>query len=238
MNIGTFCAGIAFGAVLMFACVYYRHATLEARRITSPSPLTERDWKIVISNMTRRKALGLLADNVNNHVQGFVISRAGSQAVALVYQSGVRWLEPSDMWDVMHPTPPHVAMLARANRANIAAMTTPVPEGVDVLDHYATLIEENSPEHWNQLRFDFTKIRSVFDTIEDLKELIDLTTWQQDCVDRAAIWLSGLSDVNDTWWQQFIKYVDTLTTQPEHEQTRESLIELVSRVVAHPADAL
>jgi hypothetical protein len=239
VNAPIFLFGAVLGAVLMYVCMRYRQVTHDARRAVQPSPLSERDWKIVISNMTRSKALGLVNEKPGNHIQGFVISREGSQAVALVYQSGVRWLEPGDMWEVMHPTDPKVAtLLAQSHAANVQHLATPVPFDVAPLDHFAAILEENSPEHYNQLRFDFTKIRSVSDTIEDLKELIDLTTWQQDCVGRAAIWLSGLSDVNDAWWQQFIKYVDTLTTQPEHEQTRESLIELVSRVVAHPADAL
>lgn len=228
----VFCFGAAAGillAVLILLPVLLRH------KPKSPDCPTEKDWKIVISNMTRRKATELLADRPENRVEGFVVAFPGAQRVALVYQSGVRWLEPAEMWEVMHPTNP---LLLQAQAEAMRVLTTPVPQGVDPLDHVATLLEENSPEYWYQLRFDFTKIRSVPDTIEDLKELTDLTTWQKDCVDRAAIWLSGLSEVNDAWWQQFIEYVDTLTTQPEQDQTREGLIELVSRVIAHPADAL
>jgi hypothetical protein len=209
-------------------------------RKKKPDVPTERDWRIAISNMTRRKALGLLADKPNAVVSGFIITRSetqgsGLQDAAIVFQSGVRWAKPTEMWELMHPTPPE---LAQARSAAMHHLTTPPSSGVAPLDHYATLIEENSPEYSNQLRFDFTKIRSVKDTIEDLKDLVDLTTWQQDCVSRSAIWLTGLSNIDDAWWQKFIEYVDTLTTQPEHKQTRESLIELVSRVVAHPADAL
>jgi hypothetical protein len=235
----VFCFGAAAGillTVLIFLPILLRH------RPKTPDCPTEKDWKITISNMTRRKAMGLLGDRPENRVEGFVVAFPGAQRVALVYQSGVRWLEPAEMWEVMHPTPAdvaaHQAVMAAAQAANLVHLTTPVPEGVDSLDHVATLLEENNPEYWYQLRFDFLKIRSVADTIEDLKELSGLTAQQKECVDRAAIWLSGLSEVNDAWWQDFIKYVDTLTTQPEHEQTRESLIELVSRVIAHPADAM
>lgn len=228
-----------FGAVAGILLAIFVMLPLLLRK-KKPDVLTERDWRIAISNMTRRKALGLLADKPSAVVSGFIITRSETQGAllqdaAIVYESGVRWATPTEMWELMHPTPP---VVAQARSAAMRLLTTPPSSGVSPLEHIATILEENSPDYSNQLRFDFTKIRSVKDTIEDLKDLIDLTTWQQDCVNRSAIWLTGLSNIDDTWWQQFIEYVDTLTTQLEHERTRESLIELVSRVVAHPADAL
>lgn len=177
-----------------------------------------------VDRMTVRKANELLdVYSTGGAVTGFIITVRNGERM-LVELGAVCTYSNEAFWKVMHPDP--IGVMYRSMFGNVT----------DYLSNRESDREEPT-ESWHQEKFDFTKIRSVKDTIADLQELVDLTTWQQDTVSRAAVWLSGLAEVNEAWWTEFIRLVDLLTDKPDDDHTRESLIELVSRVVATPVDA-
>lgn len=216
----------------------------KSKQVLPPEPTPEILGKYIlhagVDKMTHRKATELLKGNSSSvlpwpapYISGVVITHPGDLYArrTLVEMGAVRTFTNDEFWEVMHPTPPGLKALTgeyfeKRPADNVSA------------EQLTIYVEREDPtESWYQQKFDFTKIRSVKDTIADLQELVDLTVWQQDTVSRAAIWLSGLAEVNDAWWTEFIRLVDLLTEKPDDDHTRESLIELVSRVVATPVDA-
>ncbi len=207
-----------------------------------------RDYGIVaqVDKHTQQKTLDILRTEKGSRITGFIIALENHVSLArvVVELGAVRWMDKQVFWDTMHPSnifpKPAELPAAPANWLAIQRITEDLSEAAartsDATDEQVSFYCTPDGEIGYQEKFDFTKIRSVRDTIADLKELVDLTVWQQDTVDRAAIWLSGLAEVDDAWWQKFTGMVDILS-QPIHDSTRESLIELVSRVVATPVDA-
>lgn len=241
-----YCVGLAvgFAASRLLTAIQLRQAEARVERLREQStppestPVVQQELNIVYANvdrLTRMKADSLTQDG--GKITGFIITfeKTRDYGRAVVELGAVRWMSKDEMWELMHPTPVTSVQpkIEEPVRGYCASMIT-----AEQIGAYSNPLREDDPtEGWYQTRFDFTRIRSAADTIVDLKELVDLTVWQQDTVERAAVWLSGLAEVGDIWWTQFIECVDTLDVG-DNEGVRERLIEMVGQVVATPVDAL
>lgn len=238
-----FVFGLIAGAALTASCWHVSKFYEWLKNFEKPKSLPALDLS-TLDTMTLRKVKEIIKIESSPsifpkpYISGIILTNnafvCGSRTV--VELGGVRTFTKEEFWEVMHPNnrlyhPVNRFLLNQQTQGNWLA------GDLSAEQFYTYTQREESTEGWQQEKFDFTKIRSVKDTIADLQELVDLTAWQQDTVSRAVIWLSGLAEVNNAWWTQFIELVDLLTDKPDDDHTRESLIKLVSRVLAPPVSA-
>jgi hypothetical protein len=112
------CGATVVGAAWIFVETMRIRKQIRLKLQKQAGPQDAADWPIIFDRMTCRKSRGILEDRPGSYVGGFVITRAGDQLTAIVYQAGVRWLTPGEMWELMHPTPKEVAALMAQQQAS------------------------------------------------------------------------------------------------------------------------